>query len=187
MTRQETQNYLQQITAEHIESAMRQLDEEEIPRSRQSVEYDVIDPETEIGYPPPLLIERAYTIATGEHVPTGFFADIGAKSPHFKYLGDLGFEVRKKQLVTKSLEEYLQEFAKVADDWFTKQSWLSVNYSYFQSFFREENLKKASWEDFQDMGNKLHAFNSLAIAKRNALGKPNLSIEEYRKIFLYIA
>ena len=36
------------------------------------------------------------------------------------------------------------------------------------------------------MGNHLHSFNSLAIAKRNALGNPNLSIEKYREIFNYI-
>ena len=36
------------------------------------------------------------------------------------------------------------------------------------------------------MGNHIHSFNTMAIAKGNALGNMNLPIEEYRRIFLYI-
>ena len=93
-------------------------------------------------------------------------------------------EFEKKS--NKLIEKYLKEFSLVADDWFKKQDWLPINYLFFKTFFSKEFLNKAQWRDFQEMGNHLHSFNSLAIAKRNALGNPNLSIEKYREIFNYI-
>jgi 5-methylcytosine-specific restriction protein B len=37
------------------------------------------------------------------------------------------------------------------------------------------------------MGDHIHSFNSMAIAKKNALGRPNHPIEHYRKSFGYLA
>lgn len=187
MTKKEIENYLFAISKEHVFEAMQALDNQEIPRIRQSDEYDVINEETGKGYPPPLLIEIAHKIASKTELPTGFFSNIGAKSPHFEFLNKLGFEIKKKNLASKkSLEDYLKEFSIIADDWFLNQPWLSENYSYFETFFTNETLEKANWEDFQEMGNHVHAFNSLAIAKGNALGKPNLPIEDYKRIFNYL-
>jgi|LSQX01.1.fsa_nt_gb 5-methylcytosine-specific restriction protein B len=84
------------------------------------------------------------------------------------------------------LTKHLDLFAKEADNWFNVNENIKANFKFFAIFFAEENLKKSSWEDFQEMGNHIHAFNSLAIAKGNALGNPNLPIEKYREIFLYI-
>ena len=102
-------------------------------------------------------------------------------------------EIRKK-LSTNNFENtkvdldgLLQEFSLVAVDWFQKQNWLEENFSFFNHFFLRENIESATWETFQEMGNHLHSFNSLAIAKGNALGKPNLTIEEYKRIFLYLS
>ncbi len=84
-------------------------------------------------------------------------------------------------------ETYLKEFAQIADDWFKEQTWLQKRYDYFQKFFTAENLEKTEWSDFQEMGNNIHAFVNMQIAKANALGRINLdSIEDYRRIFKYI-
>ena len=98
MTKKEIENYLFAISKEHVFEAMQVLDNQEIPRIRQSDEYDVINEETGKGYPPPLLIEIAYKIASKKELPTGFFSNIGAKSPHFEFLNKLGFEIKKKNL-----------------------------------------------------------------------------------------
>jgi 5-methylcytosine-specific restriction protein B len=85
------------------------------------------------------------------------------------------------------LEYYLAQFSEIANAYFEEHQWLPERFEYFNAFFKRENLLNAQWEDFQAMGNCIHAFNSLAIAKQNALGRPNLPIEKYREIFLYIA
>ncbi|MCF8233253.1 MAG: EVE domain-containing protein [Bacteroidales bacterium] len=81
---------------------------------------------------------------------------------------------------------YLKEFSSIAEKYFQEKLWLKERYDFFQLFFEKENIEKADWNDFQKMGNKLHSFTSLAIAKKNALGKPNHSIEHYRNAFIYI-
>ena len=86
----------------------------------------------------------------------------------------------------EKIEKYLIEFSEVADEWFQKQDWLKERYDFYKKFYTKENLKKAEWKDFQNMGNQIHAFNTMAIAKGNALGNMNLSIKEYRRIFLYV-
>jgi len=83
-------------------------------------------------------------------------------------------------------DTYLKEFAQVADHWFAEQTWLQERYNYFQKFFTIENLEKAVWKDFQELGNNIHAFTNLALAKKRALGRMNLSIEEYRNNFIYL-
>ena len=69
MNKQEIGTYLNSITKENLVAAMLVLDNQEIPRSRQSDEYDVINAETGKGYPPPYLIETAYKIATNNELP----------------------------------------------------------------------------------------------------------------------
>ncbi len=83
---------------------------------------------------------------------------------------------------------YLKEFADVADKWLSeaKTSFIDKYYNFFQEFKKKENLEKAEWQDFQKMGDCIHSFNSMAIAKKNALGKPNHPIEHYRNSFLHL-
>lgn len=85
-----------------------------------------------------------------------------------------------------TLQEYLQEFKTVAKDWYENQTGILEFYHFFKEFFKKENIEKAEWSEFQAMGEHIHAFNSMALAKKKALGKPNHPIEHYRKSFLYL-
>lgn len=85
------------------------------------------------------------------------------------------------------IEKYLTEFSLVANEWFDAQDWFISRFDFFKNFFNSEFLKNAEWKDFQDMGENLHCFTSLAIAKKNALGNPNHPIKRYRKTFDYLA
>lgn len=84
------------------------------------------------------------------------------------------------------LELYLDAFKQKSDEWFNEQSWITDRFQYFKHFFTKDNLQTASWEDFQNMGDNLHCFNSMPLAKKKALGKPNRDIEQYRRAFEYI-
>jgi 5-methylcytosine-specific restriction enzyme B len=85
-----------------------------------------------------------------------------------------------------SLQDYLIEFKVVAAEWFEGCAFIKDNYDFFTEFFKKENLIKANWPDFQKIGNHIHAFNSMAIAKQNALGRMNHPIEHYRNSFIYL-
>ena len=85
-----------------------------------------------------------------------------------------------------SLQDYLIEFKAVAAEWFKRCAFIKENYVFFTEFFKKGNLIKANWPDFQAMGDYIHAFNSMAIAKQNALGRMNHPIEHYRNSFIYL-
>jgi len=85
------------------------------------------------------------------------------------------------------LEQYLQEFSDVADDWMADVSWLQQRYDFFQNFFRAEKLQGAEWEDFQKLRGNIHSFAELKLAGAKALGRKNHSIEHYRRSFLHLA
>jgi hypothetical protein len=80
---------------------------------------------------------------------------------------------------------YLEEYKKVVDDRLKDFTPLD-HYTFFNEFSKRENLEKYEWKDFQKMGNYIHAFNQIALAKKNALGKPNHPIEHYRNSFIYL-
>lgn len=84
-------------------------------------------------------------------------------------------------------ETYLQEFKPQAAEWFSKADFVQANVAFFTEFFARENLETIEWSRIQKMGEHLHCFGSMQIAKANALGKPNHSIEHYRKSFLFLA
>ena len=86
-----------------------------------------------------------------------------------------------------SLQDYLKEFKADAPEWFEKCAFIKKNYEFFKEFFKKENLMKAEWPYFQAMGDHIHAFISLAIAKKNALGRMTHPIEHYRESFIYLA
>lgn len=83
--------------------------------------------------------------------------------------------------------KYFYKFKEIADDWFAKNnSWLEENYNFFSKFKTKEFLETLKWDDIQELGNHINAFNSLALAKKRALGRPNHPIEHYRESFKYL-
>ncbi|MFC2131329.1 AAA family ATPase [Bacteroidota bacterium] len=84
------------------------------------------------------------------------------------------------------LVKFLNEFEKISDKYLKDDDYVRENYNFFQNFIKKENLEKAEWKDFQEMGKYIHSFKSMAIAKANALGKPNHPIEHYRNSLLYL-
>jgi MoxR-like ATPase len=85
------------------------------------------------------------------------------------------------------ITQYLEAFREEARAWFTHATFVKEYAEFFRNFFRRENLEKAEWPDIQRIGEHLHCFQSMALAKANALGKPNHPIDHYRKSFIYLA
>ena len=84
-------------------------------------------------------------------------------------------------------KKYFYEFKSIADEWFDKhKDGIEEDYEFFKKFKSKEFLENIKWEDIQELGNHINAFNSLALAKGRALGKPNHSIEHYAKSFKYL-
>ena len=104
-------------------------------------------------------------------------------------------EFRKRKMTSdahsdpnpEQLEELLREFTESADKWFGERPFVTEFNRFIQDFFRVEKLKTADWSDFQSLANKLHSFNSVALAKGNAFGRPNYPIEKYRDSFHFLA
>jgi 5-methylcytosine-specific restriction protein B len=85
------------------------------------------------------------------------------------------------------LDESLREFAVVATEWFAERPFVKERSDFFHRFFKAENLEKAEWKDFQELGERIHAFSSNSLAKANAFGRPNYEIEQYRETFRRLA
>ncbi len=84
-----------------------------------------------------------------------------------------------------SWEKDLQEYLSHVDDHLNDS--VAIRYSrFFKDFFLPNKLASYEWEDFQKIGDHLHCFQSVALARGNALGKPNHPIERYRSSFLYL-
>src|SRR3954469_15900232 len=84
-------------------------------------------------------------------------------------------------------KEHLEAFKKEANAWFAKATFVREHFEFFRSFFEPDNLARAEWADIQKIGDHLHCFHSMALAKAKALGKANHSIDHYRKSFIYLA
>jgi 5-methylcytosine-specific restriction protein B len=82
-----------------------------------------------------------------------------------------------------TLEEYLQEFADIADEWFAERPFATEYWQFMHEFFQPENLEIAEWADIQKLGNHIHSLHSNALARANAFGNPNYPIEQYRETF----
>ena len=85
------------------------------------------------------------------------------------------------------LEELLREFAELADAWFAERPFVTDFNRFILDFFIPEKLQAATWPDFQSLANQLHSFNSVALAKGNAFGRPNYPIELYQTGFHFLA
>lgn len=83
------------------------------------------------------------------------------------------------------IKEYLEEYKEYADK-HLENSIAFEFHIYFKEFFKRENLEKLEWPNIQKMGDYIHSFNSMHIAKKRALGEPNHPIEFYRNSFLYL-
>jgi 5-methylcytosine-specific restriction protein B len=88
----------------------------------------------------------------------------------------------------EKVRQYLTEFHPGAKRWFEEQRQASVaaDFEFFKAFSVRENLEKAEWPDFQKIGDHLNCFRRMGIAKGNALGRPNHSLERYRESFIYL-
>ncbi len=98
---------------------MELIDQEGVPKGRSSQLYVVLDPESGNSYPPPLLLEKAYQLATGKQLPSGFFNMIKKDGPHFEKIKSLGFQVTDKvdpllQLIN-DYKEHIRE-TKLSDE-----------------------------------------------------------------------
>jgi 5-methylcytosine-specific restriction enzyme B len=80
-----------------------------------------------------------------------------------------------------NLQEYLSEFKAVAKEWFAGVPQIQKFHEFFGAFFQKQNLKTAQWTDFQKLGDHIHSFQNMALAKKKALGNQNHPIEHYRK------
>jgi hypothetical protein len=119
MTRQEILDLLQPVQVEHLKSSMNLIDQEGVPKGRSSQLYVVLDQERGKSYPPPLLLEIAYQLATGKQLPLGFFNMIKKDGPHFEKIKSLGYQVTDKvdpllQLIS-DYKEHIRE-TKLSDE-----------------------------------------------------------------------
>ena len=105
-----------------------------------------------------------------------------------EYLNKLWNKEISYDFIGESMDtKYFYEFKEVADEWFNKnKSWIEENHNFFNKFKEKNFLENLKWEDIQELGNHINAFNSLALAKGRALGKPNHPIEHYRDSFMYL-
>lgn len=92
-----------------------------------------------------------------------------------------------KSLSPKDLETYLKEFSAQAGEWFTERSFVNDYHQFIQDFFQPEKLQTAEWPDFQQLAENIHSFNSMALAKAKAFGRPNYDIQKYRESFHFLA
>lgn len=93
-------------------------------------------------------------------------------------------EVSKK-LELPVIDKYLILFKEEASEWFRENSFIEENYQFFKKFKKREYLESLEWENVQELGEHINAFN-MPLAKKRALGYMNAPIEQYRKSFLYL-
>jgi 5-methylcytosine-specific restriction endonuclease McrBC GTP-binding regulatory subunit McrB len=87
----------------------------------------------------------------------------------------------------ENLNELLKEFKDNCPDWYQNSNFsITERYTFFQNFFKKENLEKAEWKDFQTVGDNLHSLGTNPLAKARAFGKENHQIQYYRDSFEYL-
>ena len=82
------------------------------------------------------------------------------------------------------LRRILGEYKPAAKDWIDSKQEPKDYFAFFERFKRKEFLEKAEWSDFQKLGQNIHAFQSMGIARGKALGNPNHDLRHYREVFL---
>lgn len=171
------------VKKEHVIQAASIFEEKGAPEGfGDSMYYQVII--NGKPYPPKPIMAYANQLAEGV-APVNDFGG-GKDEPSFKAYDRLGFEIVEKNMGDNKIEKYLEEFALIADDWFDQEAWFQPRFDFYKSFFTEKNIENADWNTFQELGNQIHSFQSMAIARSNALGNMNMPIEDYRRVFKYI-
>jgi hypothetical protein len=132
--------------------------------------------------------DEIYYQKTGKHLPSvdqSLFATVSDVGSHGAV--QEGIVREATSVMQDAAREYLEAFKKEAPAWFAKATFVRTYFEFFRAFFKRENLEKVEWPDIQRIGDHLHCFQSMALAKGNALGRPNHPIEHYRKSFIYLA
>jgi 5-methylcytosine-specific restriction enzyme B len=93
MKNQAINDHLKLITENGLLQAMKEIDENDFPRTRRIKYYKAIYNDTDKAYPPPLLIDKAYNYSVNQKLPEDFFNRIGKGSECFKFLEENGFSI----------------------------------------------------------------------------------------------
>ncbi len=98
------------ITKEHIEKAIKEIDRKGIQKGAHSSTYDIVY--NEKRYPPKLVVSLANKYANGVILPRDTFQG-GEGTPAFQVLERLGFQIDKKiKSQSTAMENVKQEFAQ---------------------------------------------------------------------------
>ena len=93
MKNQAINDHLKLITENGLLQAMKEIDENDFPKTRRIKYYKAIYNDTDKAYPPPLLIDKAYNYSVNQKLPEDFFNRIGKGSEYFKFLEENGFNI----------------------------------------------------------------------------------------------
>ena len=132
--------------------------------------------------------DEIYSQKTGSHLPlidTNLFSTLPETALQHVRREESASETAS--VTQDKAKEYLWAFKKEANAWFAKATFVQDYFEFFRTFFERDNLEMAEWADIQKIGDHLHCFQSMALAKARALGNPNHPIEHYRKSFIYLA
>lgn len=138
MKNSDIQNLLEVISRNNIEDSFSLLQSEGIPPERMSIEYDVIDSNSGLKYPPPIVIEKAYKIATNKSLPNGFFQNIGIKSPHFLFLNKMGFQIVSKK--NEAVNDKNVMIKKVKDQDISGELYIPKKYVGIDNYFPDPRI-----------------------------------------------
>lgn len=90
----------------------------------------------------------------------------------------------------KKVELYLKKFAENAKSHFENKIVEEVlkKYDIFfnQTFFKQGYIENMDWENVKELGNNLHSFNALPLARTRAINQENNEIDNLRKAFIYL-
>lgn len=201
---------MEEITKENILKAIKEIDQNGVPSSRQSSFYDLIYEDK--PYPPKLVISIANRFATGEELDPNTFAG-GIDTPAFQLLEKEGFQIEKKAVKITNfasliipLKTHLKNSNPIianfsVKDHKTRAKWvwisdalniigdLSCHYELIERISNTDDLKKISVEiHFEDKTRKIY-FDKLkdnlpSDTYWNDKHQPKLSIA-YKNTFSY--
>jgi len=81
--------------------------------------------------------------------------------------------------------KYLNEFALISKVWFEKATFLDKFDVFFQTFF-DKGINQLDWYWVKELGNHIHSFNSLPLARTRATNDENNKIDKLKETFLYL-
>lgn len=96
----------QDITRDHVLSALGEIDRNGIPADAESTGYDLLY--LTKRYPPKLVVSLATKYALGSEYDRSIFGG-GENSPAFRLLRDLGFEIVPKALIDELIDQFISQ------------------------------------------------------------------------------